>query len=86
MQSFQNQIEILPATISNCVVGVPYSVQLIPNGGGGAYSFSIMSGKLPTGLSINESGLISGTPTEVGEFVFGVIVQDTQGHAGGKIY
>ncbi len=38
------------------------SFQLAATGGQGAYTWSIVSGTLPTGLSLNSSGIISGTP------------------------
>lgn len=45
-----------------------YQLQAI--GGNGTYSWSISSGSLPIGLTLNSNGLISGTPTTPGtEFV-----------------
>ncbi|MDF1543816.1 MAG: M1 family aminopeptidase [bacterium] len=45
-------------------------------GGSGDYTYSINEGSLPSGLSINSSGIISGTTTEVGSFTFTVNVLD----------
>lgn len=44
-------------------VGVPYSFQLQASGGSGNYAWKIISGNLPTGLSLSVNGVISGTPT-----------------------
>jgi hypothetical protein len=54
----------------------PYSVQLSAQGGG-SQSWSVISGALPAGLSLNSSsGLVSGTPTATGDFTFKVQVTD----------
>jgi hypothetical protein len=45
-------------------VGVAYSTTLAASGGTAPYTWSILSGSLPAGLSLNAStGVISGTPT-----------------------
>ena len=43
------------------------------------YTVSVASGSLPTGLSIASSGIISGTPTTVGEATFTLQVSDSAG-------
>lgn len=55
----------LPAQLPNATLGVPYSQQLSLVGvpPGTTASYSVLSGALPTGLSLSASGLISGTPT-----------------------
>jgi hypothetical protein len=46
--------------------GVAYSQALAATGGTGAYTWSVISGRLPAGLSLNTStGVISGTPAVV---------------------
>jgi hypothetical protein len=39
-------------------------------GGYGSYTFSLYSGKLPAGLTLSSSGVLSGTPTVAGTFTF----------------
>jgi Putative Ig domain. len=65
-------VEVLNATlqIANTAlpvgnVGMPYSVQLHAEGGVAPYQWSLASGSaaLPSGLSLNSDGLVSGTPT-----------------------
>lgn len=60
-------------------VGVPYSYAYAVGGGLPTYTFSISSGALPAGLSLNPStGEISGTPTTGESTSFRVRVTDSQ--------
>jgi hypothetical protein len=54
---------ITTTTIPNAQVGVPYSQQLVATGGTTPYTWSITLGSLPSGLSMDSTGLITGTPT-----------------------
>jgi hypothetical protein len=56
-------------------VGSSYSAQLSASGGG-TQTWSVAEGALPSGLGLSASGLISGTPTAVGDFSFKVRVSD----------
>jgi RHS repeat-associated protein len=59
-----NQLQITSASLSEGVVGQSYSATLSATGGTQPYFWSITSGALPNGLSLNaSSGIISGTPT-----------------------
>jgi hypothetical protein len=58
-------------------VGVPYSAALAAAGGDGAYAWSVFDGtSLPTGLTLNSDGTITGTPTSAGTGAFTVMVTD----------
>jgi len=57
----------------------PYSMQLSTANGRPPYSWSLVSGSLPAGLSLSASGLISGTPTVFGTFPFVVRATDSTG-------
>jgi hypothetical protein len=57
-------------------VNAPYSLQLTANGGGNL-TWSVASGALPAGITLNaSSGLLSGTPTAKGDFSFKIQVTD----------
>jgi len=63
--------------------GVSYSTTLSAGGGTGSYLWSIVSGSLPSGLSLNvTTGVISGKPTAAGTSVFTVQVTDSDGDIG----
>jgi uncharacterized repeat protein (TIGR03803 family) len=65
-------------SLTNGTVSVAYSATLGATGGVPPYSWSIVSGNLPPGLSIGAStGVIQGTPTTLGESSFTVQVQDS---------
>lgn len=59
-------------------VGVAYSQTLVASGGTSPYTWALVSGSLPGGLSLNSSsGAITGTPTTTGTFNFTVEVTDS---------
>jgi len=59
-------------------VGTSYNVTMVATGGLTPYTWSISSGSLPAGLSLNAStGTITGTPTTVGSSTFTVQVKDS---------
>lgn len=70
----------LPATtLPNATQGLAYSAGLAPASGGTApYTYAIISGALPAGVSLNAStGALSGTPTDSGTFNFAVAATDS---------
>jgi uncharacterized repeat protein (TIGR03803 family) len=73
-------LSITTTTLPNGAVGQGYSTILAATGGLAPYTWSITSGSLPAGLSLNGStGVVSGTPTEPGTANFVVQVADSQG-------
>ncbi len=62
-------IVLSPATLPAAQVGVVYSQQVVGSAGTAPYhNFTIVGGALPTGLTLSNTGLISGTPAEGGNF------------------
>ncbi len=68
-------LSIVTSTLPGGTTGAPYSQQLAASGGTSPYSWSIVSGALPGGLSLSSTGLVSGTISTAGSFLF--TVQDT---------
>jgi hypothetical protein len=70
-------------------IGAAYSATLTASGGTGPYTFSIVSGSLPSGLSLNAStGVISGTPAygAGGNFTLTIQVTDSLGAMASKTF
>lgn len=56
--------------------GTLYSHSFTATGGTGPYSFHKSSGSLPGGLTLGADGVLSGTPTAIGNFTFKIMVTD----------
>jgi hypothetical protein len=70
-------------TLPSATVGSSYNATLSVSGGTAPYVFSVASGQLPAGILLaDSSGVISGTPTAVGNFVFAISVSDSKGLSG----
>ncbi|WP_165249853.1 putative Ig domain-containing protein [Paludisphaera soli] len=67
-------LAISPATLPTFVVGTYYSQQLVATGGSGQGYVYSLEGGLPPGLTLSESGLISGIPTSTEGMPFGGII------------
>ena len=72
-----NLLTVSSSNLSNGVIGAVYSDALAASGGTAPYSWSIVGGSLPTGLSLATSGALSGTPTAAGTFAFTARAADT---------
>jgi hypothetical protein len=71
-------LQVTTAALPNGTVGAAYDQQLTADGGysGSSYSWSVYSGSLPAGLSMDSGGTIQGTPTASGTNYFTVQVSD----------
>jgi hypothetical protein len=77
-----SQLAITSSTLSSGTVGTAYSTLLQASGGTPAYTWSIMSGSLPAGLTLAAtSGVISGTPATAGTAQFTAAVTDNSNPA-----
>ncbi|MBO9522614.1 MAG: putative Ig domain-containing protein [Nocardioidaceae bacterium] len=69
---------ITTTSLPNAAVGSGYSASVEATGGQPAYTFAVVSGSLPAGLSMNAAGQITGTPTgPTGTSAFTVKVTDS---------
>jgi len=67
------------------IVGVAFSFTLAASGGQGLYTWSLVTGALPGGVTLDgTTGQIRGTPTAAGTFTFTVRVTDGRGGTGDK--
>jgi len=75
-------MSISPATAPAGTVDLPYQLPLSGTGGTTPYSWSVATGSLPDGLSLNpNSGMVSGTPTSSGTTSFTVQLTDSSAPA-----
>ena len=72
-------ITIDTGSLAGGTVGVSYSQVLQASGGSAPYSWNVIGGALPTGLSLAGTGSIGGIPTQAGRFSFRLRVSDAEG-------
>ena len=70
-------IVITPTTLPAANVGSAYSQTLTASGGQAPYTFAVISGTLPVGLTLSSTGAITGTPTLPGSASFTVQATDS---------
>jgi hypothetical protein len=71
---------IITASLPDGALGVPYSQTLVVSGGASPFSWSVTSGALPAGLSLDATtGIISGSPSALGIFYVTFGVTDSAG-------
>jgi hypothetical protein len=64
----------------SATAGTPFSSAVTATGGVGSYTFTLLSGSLPPGLTLSSNGTISGTPTAAAAYSYVVQVTDSQGN------
>jgi uncharacterized protein YjbI with pentapeptide repeats len=67
---------ITTTTLPDGLAGSAYNQTLTSSGGAAPLSWSIISGSLPSPLTLSATGIITGTPTEIGIFTFTVQLSD----------
>ncbi len=70
-------LSITTTSLTPGTVGNPYAAALQATGGSPPYSWALIAGSLPAGLTISASGTIQGTPTVTGTSAFTVQVADS---------
>jgi len=76
----------LGAALPDGAVGTTYSASLSITGGLPPYSFVLMDGSLPPGLTLSDSGTVAGTPTISGVYTFTVMATDLGGRTASHTY
>jgi hypothetical protein len=85
--SITGNIVFTPATLPDGVINVAYSQDIDVPGATGAVTFSVVSGVLPSGLTLSSTtGVISGTPLALGVASFTVRVQDAANDTNTQAY
>lgn len=64
----EGPVHITTKSIKNAKEGIAYSLQLAAAGGSSPYAWQLLEGSLPSGISLGSTGLIAGTPTDIGKF------------------
>jgi hypothetical protein len=75
-------LAITTAALPLATVNVFYSQTLAATGGDGVYTWSGTG--LPTGLAISAAGVLSGSLSQAGPYLFRITVNDTQGSVASK--
>jgi len=78
-------ISITPTSLTTTVAS-SYSQQLSASSGQSPYTYAVLTGTLPAGLSLSSGGLISGTPTSDATANFTVQAIDANGCPGTQAY
>jgi uncharacterized repeat protein (TIGR03803 family) len=80
-------VAITTTALANWTVNTAgYSQTIAATGGTGTKTFATTSGTLPTGLTLDTGGVLSGTPTAIGTYSFAVTATDTTGASGSASY
>jgi hypothetical protein len=78
----QKYLEAPDQTLPPARLGEPYSAQLQVSGGDFPYTWEVADGDkrdVPQGLEVSADGVVGGTPTEAGDFVFAAVAHDSVG-------
>lgn len=80
-------IQIITTSLPNATNGTAYSQTLQTTGGVAPLTFSVDSGSLPTGVTLNTgTGVLSGTPSATGVFNFVIEVVDDDASSDTQAY
>jgi hypothetical protein len=79
-------ITLSPATLPAGTVGVAYSQTIVGSGGTAPYTFTVVAGALPAGLSLTAAGVLSGTPTTASNYTFTIRGTDANGCFAARLY
>jgi len=72
-------VAITSTSLAGGAIGASYAQGLIASGGAAPYTWSLASGSLPPGVTLNPAGWFSGTPSASGSYSFTIQVTDSRG-------
>jgi uncharacterized repeat protein (TIGR01451 family) len=76
-----------PGALPSSFPGSSYNAQLVVTGGQVPVTFAVTSGSLPPGLTLSAAtGLITGSPTQTGTYVFTITATDALGCTVSTVY
>lgn len=80
-------VTVFPETLAAMVAGYPASFRFTAQGGtGGPFTFTLESGQIPTGMTLDAAtGILSGTPTVTGVWQFAIRATSGTSH-GSRLY
>lgn len=70
-------LQITTQSLASTKVGEIYAEQLTAAGGVAPYVWQVISGDLPPGITLSQSGVLSGRPTVSGQYTFEIQVSDS---------
>ncbi len=70
--NIKSRLFVATGSLPDGAINQPYAGQQLTVSGGTATSWSVVSGTLPPGITVSSSGVVSGTPTQAGQFTFTV--------------
>jgi len=77
---------VLDDTLPDGLLNSLYAGSVIASGGTAPYTYAVTSGSVPIGLTLSSAGALTGTPTAVGTFSFGITATDSLSATGGRSY
>lgn len=77
----ESELMVTSISLPSRTEGVAYTANLQAAGGVPPYTWSLLSGELPSGLNLSQAGVISGTPSSSGTSMFSMQVADSESSA-----
>ena len=74
-----SSLQITTSSLLQSTVGASYTQTLSASGGSPPFSWSVASGSLPSGLTVDPGGSLNGTASAAGSFTFTIAVSDSAG-------
>jgi len=81
-----DHLDVSPPSFPTASVGTAVSTTISTTNGTAPYTFVVADGSLPPGLTLADTGELTGTPTQAGTFAFSVFGQDAFGVYGTRDY